>query len=177
MTSWRGPLIAMLLVAALTFGLAVVAMPRLLMGVAIDRLSTGGLNRMSHGDLATPERQPVVRPSPDLAYSACPFDLAHGPLLVDLAPVEGRYSSLSVFDGRTDVIFVRNDVQAKGRPYRVAIALPDQQVADGIEVVRTNEARGIALIRLLLKQPGELAQLQQARQKSSCRTLGAAGKK
>lgn len=172
MKPWRGPLIVTLLVAALTLGAAVVAMPRLLMGVAIDRLSTGGINRMSHGDLATPERQPVVRPSPDLAYSACPYDLAKGPLLVDVHPVAGRYSSLSVFDGRTDVIFVRNDVEAKGQPYRVAIALPDQKVDEGIETVRTDEPRGIALIRLLLTQPAELSQLQAERGKTSCRTIG-----
>lgn len=171
MTGWRGPLAVLLLVAVLSFAGAMIGMPRALMGVAIDRLSAGGVNRMSHGALATPENQPIVRPSPDLAYSACPYDLTGGPLVVTVVPVAGRYSSLSVFDGRTDVIFVRNDVEAAGRPYRIAIALPDQQVAPGLETVRTRETRGIALIRLLLTRPEELPQLQSARAQSTCATI------
>jgi uncharacterized membrane protein len=82
------------------------------MNVAIDRLGQGGINRMSYGNLASPARQPVVRPSPDLAYSSCPYDLSNGPIAIDVAPVPGRYTSLSIFDAATDVIFVRNDVEA-----------------------------------------------------------------
>lgn len=171
--NWRGPLLALVLTAALACATAIWAIPGLLMTVAIDRLASAkGVNSMSHGSLATPARQPVVRPSPDLAYSACPFDLKQGPLLIEISPVAGRYSSLSIFDGRTDVILVRNDVQAKGRPYRLAVALHGQATPAGIEVVRSDTASGIALIRLLLIAPSELPQLQAARAKSTCRTIG-----
>jgi uncharacterized membrane protein len=171
-TQWRGPLLAMALTTAVTGAGAIWAIPGLLMSVAIDRLaSAGGVNSMSHGSLATPARQPVVRPSPDLAYSACPFDLNQGPLLIEISPVAGRYSSLSIFDGRTDVIFVRNDVQAKGQPYRLVVALHGQPTPAGTEVVRSDTASGIALVRLLLTAPSELPQVQAGREKSSCRTI------
>jgi len=169
MSGWRGPLLVMLLTAAIGGAGAVIATPRVIMGVAIDRLSSvNGLNRMSHGDLATPENQPVVRPSPDLAYSACSYDLSKGPLRITVMPVPGRYSSLSIFDGRTDVIFVRNDVQARAQPYRVIVALPGQTVPPGSDVVRTEEYKGIALIRLLLTAPSELPKLEAQRKKSTC---------
>lgn len=171
MNGWFRPILLMLLVAALTLVGGVLAMPSAIMNVAIDRLSLGGVNRMSHGKLATPENQPVVRPSPDLAYSSCPFDLSAGPVAVDVHPLAGRYQSLSVFDAQTDVIFVRNDVQAGGKPYQVVLAMPGQGVPAGSEVVRTSYPRGIALIRLLLTNPAELSGLAAERAKSTCSAL------
>ena len=138
------------------------------MNVAMERLGQGGVNTMSYGNLANPDRQPVVRPSPDLAYSSCPYDLTAGPLAIDVAPVPGRYSSLSIFDVATDVIFVRNDVEAGGKPFRIVLAREGQAVPAGAEVVRTSHDRGIALIRLLLKDPKEIGSLNAVRRQSSC---------
>lgn len=168
MRNWLGPLLFGLLVAGAAAWAAILYIPYGLMNVAMDRLGQGGVNTMSYGNLATPERQPVVRPSPDLAYSSCPYDLSTGPLAIDVAPVPGRYSSLSIFDAATDVIFVRNDVAAGGKPYRMIVARDGQAVPAGVEVVRTGHDRGIALIRLLLKDPGEIGGLEAARRESSC---------
>ena len=168
MRRWLGPLVLGLIGAAATGYAAILAIPYGLMNIAIDRLGQGGVNQMSHGNLAAPERQPVVRPSPDLAYSSCPYDLSAGPIAIDVAPVAGRYSSLSIFDAATDVIFVRNDVEARGNPYRIIVAREGQAVSAGAEIVRTNHDRGIALIRLLLKDPSEIGALGAARRQSSC---------
>jgi len=168
MRRWLGPILFGLLVAAATAWAAVLYIPYGLMNVAMDRLGQGGVNTMSHGNLASPQRQPVVRPSPDLAYSSCPYDLSAGPVAIEVTPVAGRYSSLSVFDAATDVIFVRNDVEAGGKPYRIVVARDGQAVPAGAEVVRTDHDRGIALIRLLLKDPGEIGGLDAARRQSSC---------
>lgn len=168
MRRWLGPILFGLLVAAATAWAAVLYIPYGLMNVAMDRLGQGGVNTMSHGNLASPQRQPVVRPSPDLAYSSCPYDLSAGPVAIEVTPVAGRYSSLSVFDAATDVIFVRNDVEAGGKPYRIVVARDGQTVPAGAEVVRTDHDRGIALIRLLLKDPGEIGGLDAARRQSSC---------
>ncbi len=168
MRYWLGPLALGLVVAAATAWAAIGAIPYGLMQVAMDRLGQGGINRMSYGNLATPARQPVVRPSPDLAYSSCPYDLSAGPLAIEVAPVPGRYTSLSIFDAATDVIFVRNDVEAGGRPFRIIVARDGQAVPAGAEVVRTSHDRGIALIRLLLKDPAEIGGLDAVRRQSSC---------
>ncbi|APZ97326.1 hypothetical protein BWQ93_01575 [Sphingopyxis sp. QXT-31] len=168
MAGWFRPLVFGAVFAAATAWAAIGAIPYALMNVAMDRLGQGGVNRMSYGNLATPARQPVVRPSPDLAYSSCPYDLSAGPLAIDVTPVAGRYSSLSVFDAATDVIFVRNDVEAGGKPYRIVVARDGQAVPAGAEVVRTDHDRGIALIRLLLKDPAEIGELDAARRESSC---------
>ena len=171
MRNWLRPLFLGLLVAAATACAAIWAIPYGLMHVAIDRLGQGGINTMSYGNLASPDRQPVVRPSPDLAYSSCPYDLSNGPIAIDVAPVPGRYTSLSIFDAATDVIFVRNDVEAGGKPFRIIVARAGQAVPAGAETVRTNHDHGIALIRLLLKDPTEIAALDAVRRQSSCRTV------
>lgn len=171
MRNWFGPVLLGLIVAAATMWAAILYLPYGLMDIAMNRLGQGGINSMSHGNLATPERQPVVRPSPDLAYSSCPYDLSQGPLAIDVVPVRGRYSSLSLFDAATDVIFVRNDVEAAGKPYRIIVAREGQVVPAGAEIVRTDQDRGIALIRLLLREPAEIGALDAARRQSSCRTV------
>jgi uncharacterized membrane protein len=171
MRNWLGPLAFGLVLAAVTAWAAIGAIPYGLMNVAMERLGQGGINTMSHGNLATPARQPVVRPSPDLAYSSCPYDLSAGPLAIDVTPVPGRYSSLSIFDAATDVIFVRNDVEAQGKPFRIMVARDGQAVPAGAEVVRTTHDRGIALVRLLLKDPKEIGALNAVRRQSTCATV------
>jgi uncharacterized membrane protein len=171
MRSWLGPLAFGLIAAAATAYAAIWAIPYGLMNVAIERLGQGGINTMSYGNLATPERQPVVRPSPDLAYSSCPYNLSEGPIAIDVAPVPGRYTSLSVFDAATDVIFVRNDIEAGGKPFRIIVARAAQTVPEGSEVVRTNHDHGIALIRILLKDPTETGAIDAVRRQSSCATV------
>lgn len=171
MRNWLGPLAFGLILAAVTAWAAIGAIPYGLMNVAMERLGQGGINTMSHGNLATPARQPVVRPSPDLAYSSCPYDLSAGPLAIDVTPVPGRYSSLSIFDAATDVIFVRNDVEAQGKPFRIVVARDGQAVPAGADVVRTTHDRGIALVRLLLKDPKEIGGLNAVRRQSTCATV------
>lgn len=171
MRNWLGPLALGVLVAVAIGYAAIAYIPYGLMNVAIDRLGQGGVNKMSYGNLANPDRQPVVRPSPDLAYSSCPYDLSAGPIAIDVTPVEGRYTSLSVFDAATDVIFVRNDVEAGGRPIRIIVAREGQAVPAGSETIRTNHDRGIALVRLLLKDPAEIGGLDAVRRQSTCATV------
>ncbi len=172
MTRWILPFLAFLVTAAGAWHATIAVTTFGLMEAAVRRLSArSGFNAMSYGNLATPANQPIVRPSPDLAYSSCAYDLSNGPLLITYVPVAGRYSSLSVFDARTDVVFVRNDVQAGGKPFRIAVAREDQRVPSGIETVRVGYDRGIALVRLLLADPREIAQFDSIRRQSNCATI------
>jgi uncharacterized membrane protein len=129
------------------------------------------INHFTHLPPVRAERQFVVRPSPDLLYSTCPYDLTAGPLEVTAVPVPGRYSSISVFDARTDVAFVRNDEQMAGQPMRVVLAMEGQAVPAGTETVRVRYATGIVLQRVLLADPSEAARVDPIRSKAQCRTL------
>lgn len=173
MTRWILPILVFLATAAGAWHATLAATTFGLMEAAVRRISgRAGLNTMTYGNIATPANQPIVRPSPDLAYSSCPYDLSDGPLLINFVPATGRYSSLSVFDARTDVVFVRNDVQAGGKPFKIAIARDGQTVPNGIETVRVRYDRGVAIVRLLLAKPTEIAQFDAVRRQTNCATIG-----
>jgi uncharacterized membrane protein len=170
MRRWLLPLLSGLVLAALAWQAALIAAPRVIMAIAVERLArAGGMNRMLHAPLPSSGRKTIVRPSPDLAYSSCPFDLAHAPLLIEVAPVPAPYWSLSVFDGRTDVAFVRNNRDSGGRPVRVVLARPGQKVPAGVEAVRLDHDRGVALVRILLESRERFGGIDRVRRASRCR--------
>jgi uncharacterized membrane protein len=137
----------------------------------VARLDQGGVNRFTHGPMATDRSRVIVRPSPDLAYSSCPFDLSDGPVAIDVAPAPAPYWSLSVFDGRTDVAFVRNNRDTKSGPIRIVLARNGQTAPAGVEVVRLGYDRGVALIRILVESRDRFPAIDAARRASICRRL------
>lgn len=172
MRRWLFPLLFGLVLAFVGYQIALVQFPRVLMGLATHRIAkAAGYNTMFATPLATDKARAIVRPSPDLAYSSCPFDLSNGPVLVDVEPVPSPYWSLSVFDERTDVAFVRNNIEADGKPIRIAIAQAGQPVPDGMTAVRVKGASGIALIRILVQDRSQFAAIDAARKSSSCKPL------
>jgi len=166
------PPAALGIVLAILSGLFVLhATPHFLMGVALGRLDKAGVNRFFHGPLATDRSRAIVRPSPDLAYSSCPFDLSKGPVLIDVAPTPAPYWSLSVFDRRTDVAFVRNNRDTGGASIRIALALRGQEVPVGLETLWLDDERGIALVRILVESRDEFEAIDRARRASVCQPL------
>lgn len=166
------PLALVAAVAVCSYYASLAAAPYALMRLAEAKMAkTAPTNHFTHTPPVRAERQFVVRPSPDLLYSLCPYDLTAGPLEITAVPVPGRYSSISVFDARTDVAFVRNDEEMAGHPMRVVLALEGQAVPAGIETVRVRHATGIVLQRVLLADPSEAGQVDPIRKKAQCRTL------
>ncbi len=71
-------------------------------------LERGGINVALPAPRADASSRTVVRPSPDLLYTACVFDLGKGPLQVS-APVPDSYLSVSGFSADTGNFFAIND--------------------------------------------------------------------
>ena len=169
---WWPALVFGLVVALVAYQVAIVQTPRLLMAAAARRLAaTGGTNAFAHGPLATAASRAVVRPSPDLAYSSCVVDLSDGPVRVGVPPLPARYWSLSVFDARTDVAFVANNVERGGQPIAVVLARPGQVVPPGSTVVTLKDDRAIALIRALVDDRAGFPAIDAARRGAVCEPL------
>src|ERR1700712_4058445 len=172
MRRWTLPLLLGLILALVGYNVMMMQFPRVLMSFATGRISkAGGYNTMYVAPMATDKARAIVRPSPDLAYSSCPYDVSNGPVLVDVEPVPAPYWSLSVFDARTDVAFVRNNIEANGQPIRIAIALAGQPVPNGMQAVRVNGSSGIALVRILVQDRAQFPAIDAVRKKSSCKPL------
>ena len=151
----------------------VLAVPNALMGVAMDRISQGGavINRFQFGDRTTEKSRGVVRPSPDLAYSTCVYDLSEGPLLVTAAPSPGQgYVSLSVFAANTDNIAALDSSQYP-QGIRFVLAMKGQASPAGERVIESPSARGIILDRRLAPTAEKFAEVDQARRADSCGPL------
>lgn len=146
--------------------------PGFLMGQATKRVASAGQwNAMTFAPLATDRSRQIVRPSPDLAYASCAFDVSKGPVVVEALPVASQYWSLSVFDHQTDVAFVRNNRQSNGQPIRIAVVRPGAAAPAGYEPVPVTGDTGIALIRILVADRGQFPALDQARRLSNCRSV------
>jgi len=159
-------------IAMFVYWSAVAMTPHTLMHLVMGRLEQNApVNAMGHASLSTAERRVIVRPSPDLAYSTCLFDLTDGPLEITVEPIGSPYWSLSVFDANTNVAFVRNDRDANGQPVRVALALEGQAVPGDIEVVRVSSDRGLALLRILVPERGSFEAIDTDRRNARCALL------
>ena len=165
---WIGPGVTGTFAALIGFQLTLIATPRLLMAAAHHRVSAAGVNRFTFAPLATAASRSIVRPSPDLAYSVCPFDLARAPLLIDVPPVPSVYWSLSVFDAETNVAFVRNNSDSSGQAIHVAVVQASQPVPANYTRVTVGAAKGIALVRILVEERGQFRAIDLARRATVC---------
>ena len=168
MRRWLLPLVVGVVAVPVAYHLTLVATPRVLMAAAVKRVGQAGMNRMSHAPLATDRSRAIVRPSPDLAYSSCPFDLSNGPVRVQVPPIPAAYWSLSVFDARTDVALVRNNRETGGKGIDLVLARPGQITMPGAQVALVDGNRGIALVRVLVEDRAKFASLDAARRAATC---------
>lgn len=151
----------------------VVAVPHVLMNIAMDRISgdDGMTNQFKFGPRTTKDSRGVVRPSPDLAYASCVYDLSKGPLLVTAAPSPNQgYASLSVFAANTDNIAAL-DTSQYPQGIRFVLARKGQAVRAGTQVVVSPSDKGIILDRRLAPTAELFAQVDQARRADSCAPL------
>ncbi len=162
--------LTLLVAIALGHFVVILGAPRVIMTIAMARLSHGGewVNRFHFAGRVDAKARWVVRPSPDLAYASCVYDVSHGPIAVEAAPsADHGFASLSVFAANTDNI-AAFDTFAQPRGIRFALALPDQPVPPGWPVVRATTARGIILDRRLAPDATAFAAADRARRGDLC---------
>ena len=172
MTRWIGPLIVAVIAALAGWYGTLAATPMVIMDRAWEQLAAqSGFNRMTHAPLVTAERQTIVRPSPDLAYSVCAFDLTRGPIKVYAHPVPGHYWSLTVFDSETNVAFVESDRDSKGEAVEIVLATVDQVTQGDVRRIDLPSAKGVALLRVLLNDAADFDAVTRDRARSYCRPM------
>ena len=169
-----------LVIAALVSHFAIVySAPGLIMDRAMTMIAERGVDYSNGGsrlhsfNLAprmTPETQSVVRPSPDLAYSACVFDLDElgGDLQVKMAGYEG-YSSLSFFDANTN-----NFTTIRGDGSGVEVLLTTHGSSNsGPNTIETPSSKGVILIRRLAPTQAEYDRVAEIAEADLCGSSGA----
>lgn len=148
--SWPRLIWIALVTAVLAHLAFVYAAPRVMMNVAFDRLSNGGalVNAWRISERITAESRAIVRPSPDFAYAACPYDVSRGPVRIVVAPWQS-YWSLSLYADNSDNYFVIDDREARNGVEITLIRAGRTPPDDAVRVVEAPGGRGVALIRRL----------------------------
>lgn len=150
------------------FGLPYGIMDRAMAGIANQ---AGGVNKAVYPDRATAASRGIVRPSPDLLYTACVYDVSEQPVKLT-SPVPDTYWSLSTFASNTDNFFVVNDRQVKsGRIEIILAADGNTKTEKGIPVVVTPSTKGIVLFRSLVTSEEARAEIDAMRRQSNCDPL------
>ena len=166
--TWR--LVALcVVVAAVSHVAIIVAAPYVLMRGAMARISRDGtaINAWNHAPRVSEKSRRVVRPSPDLAYSSCVYDLSAGPIRVTAAAWDD-YMSVSAFAANSDNFFVINDRQAPNGVDFVLTRAGDAKPAGAAAVVESPSQTGIILQRRIAPTEARFAAADAARKGDIC---------
>jgi uncharacterized membrane protein len=173
MRGWGRWLLITLLLAVVVHVVAVRALPYAIMAIVMRRgAAASGWNTAMHPPLATSASRAIVRPSPDLAYTSCIFDVSQRPLLVS-APVGNGYASVSMFASNTDNFFALNDRQAQGTSIDAVVVGPSTPSFDagGRRVVRSPSDRGMVLVRRVVESQAHFPAVDALRRQARCEPL------
>ncbi len=148
-----------LLAAAMHLGI-VLAIPQV---VGYRLRSMAPRNTILHTPKPTVDYNPIRRASPDLIYSACPYDLSAGPLRVT-APVSGTYMSVSCFASNTDNFYAKNDRHVE-TSFDFVLVGPGTQRREvlGTDIVRSPTTTGGIIIRYFVGDGTQEEQIESIR--------------
>ncbi len=172
MSRWIGWAIATLAAAVVVHIVTLQMLPRWIEARVLARL--GQPNTMHFGRRPDESFRAVVRPSPDLFYAACPFDLSRGPLRLTAHVPHTTYWSIAGFDAATNNFFVRDDQQVSGDVIELVVLRPRMAPppsAPDQTVVYAPTDEGLFLIRLLINDERAVARLDAVRRQASCETM------
>jgi uncharacterized membrane protein len=150
------------------------ALPRLVMRRALRRM--GETNSMYFGTRPTAASRTVVRPSPDILYASCPFDLSSGPLRVTARVPHSTYWSVSAFDAATNNFFVLNDREVTGDAIELLLVRHGQTLplSDHQRViVLAPSKRGLLLFRTVIDNDQHLSALEALQRQDNCEAVRA----
>ena len=161
-----------ILVALLVHLATLHAIPRMVMRRVLRRM--GPPNTIRYGGRPTAGRG-VARPSPDMLYASCPFDLSRGPLLVTAHVPHSTYWSVSAFDSATNNFFVRNDRQVTGDSLQVVLLRhgqpPPPLTSPEHAIVFAPSRRGVVLFRTVIDDAKNLPALTALLHQDRCETV------
>jgi len=172
---WIGWIVLTLAIALGVHVASVRYLPHAIMHMAISKM--GAPNEIHHGKRVDETSRGVVRPSPDLLYSTCPFDLSKGTLEVQAPVPHGTYWSVSAFDADTNNFFKLNDREIGGQPLELLLLPPHggQEPAMHIAgqlVVRSPTEHGLILFRTLINNDKNFAAIDATRRQARCALKG-----
>ena len=122
-----------------------------------------------HTETANSDTRALKRPSPDLMYSLCPYDVKYKPLVITSA-IPDSYWSISFYADNTDNYVTLNDhdiAENNIKIYLVGVNSEPKKVESGIVVVSPSNS-GYILIRLFVGNGENLQALKDVQNSLGC---------
>jgi uncharacterized membrane protein len=173
MKTWPLWIAGTIALAAVFHILTVFALPYGIMNRAMAGIAAqaGGVNKPVYPDRATAASRSIVRPSPDLLYTACVYDVSDRPVRLT-SPVPDTYWSLSAFAANTDNFFVVNDRQVRNKRIEIILTASEDLVVEGGQpVIVAPSTRGIVLFRSLVPTEEAATEVDALRRQANCEPL------
>jgi uncharacterized membrane protein len=176
---WVFWIVATILVAMIVHLGAIYLLPRVVMMRALDRL--GAVNMVHVGKRPTAASRTIVRPSPDILYATCPYDLSKGPLRVTSPVIHTSYWSVSAFDANTNNFFVKNDQKTPADSIELIVvargqAWPKLDAAVERVILFSPSEKGLILFRAVIDDDKHLPAIDAALHQARCETVASAPK-
>jgi len=129
-------------------------------------------NTMVPSPPTTEQSRKVVRPSPEILYSICIYDVTRKPLLFTYHLPDG-YWSASFYADNTDNFFVINDRQTKSKTVDILLVGRETPMpaAGNAIVVRALSDKGLALIRVIVPDEKSLPGLVESQKLTTCKQV------
>jgi uncharacterized membrane protein len=129
-----------------------------------------GYNQLLVSQVPDETSRTVVRPSPDLLYASCIYNLEDGPIVIE-APIPARYWSMQFYQMNTDnyagITNQRDERHRVGSVVKVTLISTDESLANYTgEVIQSPTQRGMVLLRA--SAIGDRSAQQAALDASSC---------
>ncbi len=171
--TWGRMLILVIAIAAATHVVLLMLVPAYIMDIAMDRISEGG--QPAFAPRADETARAIVKPSPDLLYAACSYDLADGPMIVTAKPPADTYWSAAFYSSETDNYAVTRDGPDTANGVTFVIhgegAAP-AHVPAGAILITSPTRRGLMLMRSLINDDARAGEIDAARRQTTCTTGG-----
>lgn len=170
------PIAIFLLAGLMGFWLTLNWVPGFIMSRATERLTAGGaaINSAAHAPPVSETSRQVVRPSPDILYSICPFDVFDAPLRIDVRwPESGDYASVSFYDAASNnfAVISDRDVDTNITTVNLAHRYETDASAEADQSVLAPTKTGIILYRRIVSAADDIEIPLQERAAFRCEPL------
>lgn len=119
-------------------------------------ISKEGINVAMPSQRMDHHQRNIVRSTPDILYTACIYDLDHGPLQIT-TPTIGGYTSISAFADNTNNYFTADDRSAINGKFDFTLVSNhwSGDIRAGSTVVVSPSDKGIVLFRVLIENEAD----------------------
>ena len=177
MRSWVKILLAVVIVAAIAHVVIILAAPYVIMRSAMGGMiaRAGGVNKPMSSPPATAASRVIVKPSPDLAYTTCVYDVSKGPVLIGGVP-SSAYWSIGLYATNSDNFHIITPKASVGGHVNVVLS-KSMERADipawkrEFPVIVPPSDKGIVLWRYLVLDDAGLADARAAQKTAICQAL------